>query len=145
MEDSANGKFCSKCHKEVFDLTNCSTEEVHALQAKHGSICGSVRMAHAAVGARSLSAAACEKLGRTTGKPMPMPTSSNKSGANHGTTETPRVMGKVGPSAENTATENPDAIPTDQEIPKPPMLIGVVCPQPKINKNGEPKGPVIDG
>ena len=72
MEMTSNGKFCGKCRKEVFDLTNCSTEEVGALQAKHGSICGSIRVAQAAVVALSLSAAACQKMERTTGTPLPI-------------------------------------------------------------------------
>lgn len=71
MEASANGKFCSKCRKEVFDLTNCSTDEVRALQEKHGSICVSIRLAQAAVVALSLSTAACHKAVRTTGVPFP--------------------------------------------------------------------------
>jgi len=56
MEVSANGRFCGKCRKEVFDLSNCSIDEVIALQRRHGSICGSIKVAVAAV---SLSAAAC--------------------------------------------------------------------------------------
>lgn len=73
MKTTANGKFCSKCRKEVFDLTDCSVDEVRDLQDKHGSICGSIRMAQAAVVALSLSAAACQKVVRTTGAPHPMP------------------------------------------------------------------------
>ncbi len=60
MNVSANGRFCDKCRKEVFDLTNCSIDEVIALQRKHGPICGSIRVAQAAVIAVSLSAAACQ-------------------------------------------------------------------------------------
>ncbi len=74
MKPMANGRFCDRCMKEVFDLTNCSLDEVAALQRKHGSICGSIRMAQAAVVAASLTVAACkETLGnRTTGAPMPV-------------------------------------------------------------------------
>ena len=70
MEVSANGRYCGKCRKEVFDLTNCSLDEVSALQRKHGSICGSIRLAAVAV---SLTAAACQHTNppRTTGTPMP--------------------------------------------------------------------------
>ncbi len=60
MEVSSNGRFCSKCQKEVFDLTNCSIDEVIALQRKHGPICGSIRVMQAATVAISLSAAACQ-------------------------------------------------------------------------------------
>ena len=60
MEASANGRFCGKCRKEVFDLTNCSIDEVIALQRKHGPICGSIRVAQVAAVAVSLSAAACQ-------------------------------------------------------------------------------------
>ncbi|OYV04632.1 MAG: hypothetical protein CFE26_15845 [Verrucomicrobiales bacterium VVV1] len=61
MTPSENGRFCDRCRKEVFDLTDCSLEEVDALQKKHGQICGSIRVAQvAAVAALSLSAAACQ-------------------------------------------------------------------------------------
>ena len=61
MTPSENGRFCDRCRKEVFDLTDCSVEEVVALQKKHGPICGSIRTAQAAaVVALSLSAAACQ-------------------------------------------------------------------------------------
>jgi len=46
-----------ECRKEVYDLTNCPIDEVIALQRKHGSICGSIKVVVAAV---SLSAAACQ-------------------------------------------------------------------------------------
>ena len=69
MKPSENGRFCDKCRKEVFDLTNCSIDEVIALQRKHGPICGSIRMAQVAAVAVSLSAAACQDgtSSRTTG------------------------------------------------------------------------------
>lgn len=57
MNPSANGRFCGKCQKEVFDLTNCSIDEVIALQRKHGAICGSITIAAVAI---SLSTAACQ-------------------------------------------------------------------------------------
>lgn len=59
MASSQNGVFCSKCSKEVFDLTDCSLEEVIALQQKHGKICGLIRMMPLAATAVTLSAAAC--------------------------------------------------------------------------------------
>jgi hypothetical protein len=70
MKVSENGRFCEKCRKEVFDLTNCSFDEVLALQGKHGSICGSIRVAAVAI---SLSAAACQNgtSSRTTGMVPP--------------------------------------------------------------------------
>ncbi len=66
MALTANGRFCGKCRKEVFDLSNCSIDEVIALQRKHGSICGSIRVATVAV---SLATAACQPAAtqRTTG------------------------------------------------------------------------------
>ena len=60
MKASAKGRFCSQCKKEVFDLTNCSLDEVRALQQEHGSICGSIRVMSVAAVAASLSVAACE-------------------------------------------------------------------------------------
>lgn len=60
MEISGSGRHCDKCRKHVFDLTNCSIDEVIALQRKHGPICGTIRVAQVAVVAISLSAAACQ-------------------------------------------------------------------------------------
>lgn len=59
MTVSDNGRYCGKCRKEVFDLTNCSIDEVIALQRKHGSICGSITVMRIAAVSASLSAAAC--------------------------------------------------------------------------------------
>jgi len=56
MEATESRRYCNKCRKEVFDLTNCSLDEVAALQKKHGTICGSIRVVAVAA---SLSAAAC--------------------------------------------------------------------------------------
>lgn len=58
MTPSENGRFCGKCSKEVFNLTDCSLDEVRALQRKHGGICGMVKTT---VVAASLTLAACEK------------------------------------------------------------------------------------
>jgi hypothetical protein len=73
MEISGNGRHCKRCQKQVFDLTNCSISEVIALQEKHGSICGSIKIAQVAAAALSLSAAACQNTTetRTTGGPLP--------------------------------------------------------------------------
>lgn len=75
MAVSANGRFCEQCRKEVYDLSNCTVDEVIALQKQHGSICGSIRVVRAAAVAVSLSAAACEDgiSTRTTGTPVPPP------------------------------------------------------------------------
>lgn len=59
MQPSANGLYCDKCRKDVFDLTDCSIDEVIALQEKHGRICGYIRALPIAAAAVSLSAAAC--------------------------------------------------------------------------------------
>ncbi len=69
MDTTANGRFCGKCRKEVYDHTNCTIDEVIALQQKHGSICGSIKVAQVAVVAAALSSAACQS--RTTGAPYP--------------------------------------------------------------------------
>ena len=61
MQATAHGRFCGKCKKEVFDLTNCSLDEVRALEQKHGPLCGSIRMAQVATVAISLAAAACQE------------------------------------------------------------------------------------
>jgi hypothetical protein len=78
MAVSGSGRHCAKCQKQVYDLTNCSVDEVIALQEKHGPICGSIRLAQTAVVALSLSAAACKSgetipPNRTTGAPLPLP------------------------------------------------------------------------
>ena len=62
MSPSSNGRFCSKCSKEVYDLTNCTLDEIRELQSRKGSICGMIRiMSTATVAAASLSLAACKK------------------------------------------------------------------------------------
>jgi hypothetical protein len=57
MEVSGSGRHCGKCQKQVFELTNCSIDDVISLQKKHGAICGSISVAVVAI---SLSAAACQ-------------------------------------------------------------------------------------
>ncbi len=59
MKPSENGVFCDRCSREVFDLTDCSIDEVIALQRKHGRICGSIRLMPLAATAVALSTAAC--------------------------------------------------------------------------------------
>lgn len=66
MQATAHGRFCGKCQKEVFDLTNCSVEEVRALEQKHGPLCGSIRMAQVATVAIALASAACDKKPNST-------------------------------------------------------------------------------
>lgn len=72
MEVSGSGRHCVKCRKQVHDLTNCTIDEVIELQRKHGAICGSIKVAVAAV---SLSAAACHDSNppRMLGTPMAHP------------------------------------------------------------------------
>ncbi len=75
MEISGNGRHCSQCQKQVFDLTHCSIDDVIDLQRKHGPICGSIKVAQVAAVALSLSAAACRTTGsetasRITGTPQ---------------------------------------------------------------------------
>jgi hypothetical protein len=60
MNETEHGRFCRKCQKEVFDLTNCSIGEVIELQRKKGTICGSIRLAQVAAVTFSLSGAACQ-------------------------------------------------------------------------------------
>lgn len=148
MEDSTSGKFCSKCRKEVFDLTNCSVDEVRDLQEKHGSICGSIRVAQAAVVALSLSAAACQKMQRTTGAPLPMPESTKASQTKAAykanskpfkPENTPRLMGEICPPA----VDSPKEVPPQEADPfqlneNHPRLMGKICPQPNQNENGDP-------
>ncbi|MEK7949614.1 hypothetical protein [Luteolibacter soli] len=73
MAPSANGVFCSKCSKEVFDLTDCSIDDVIALQRKHGRICGSIRIMPLAATAVALSAAACSSPGSLGSAPVSCP------------------------------------------------------------------------
>jgi hypothetical protein len=88
MEVSGSGRHCGKCQKQVFDLTNCSVDEVISLQKKHGPICGSIS---AAVVAISLSAAACQtpETKRTTGVPA-LPAQAAR-------TRMPVVLGEICP------------------------------------------------
>jgi|LakMenE18May11ns_1017448.scaffolds.fasta_scaffold9908416_3 hypothetical protein len=148
MEDSANGKFCSKCRKEVFDLTNCSADEVRALQDKHGSICGSIRVAQAAVVALSLSAAACQKVEPTTGTPRRIAPPSNTTQrltetesekdqtTNPPKPSTPMILGEICPPKADIPKVDQPAQPPIQPAgpfnpdPNVPRLMGKICPQP---------------
>jgi hypothetical protein len=148
MEDSANGKFCSKCRKEVFDLTNCSTDEVRALQEKHGSLCGTIRIAQVAAVAFSLSAAACKdngptmgKVARTTGTPRPLPSNVIDSDTPNDSEDQPQLLGEVCPPKQ----DQPAQVPIEPIEPiQPPMILGKICPQPIPNEEAEPPGIKID-
>jgi hypothetical protein len=150
MEDSANGKFCSKCRKEVFDLTNCSTDEVRALQEKHGSLCGTIRIAQAAAVAFSLSTAACQKAVRTTGAPLPFAPASNHTqsqdkksqSTSAPTSNVPMLLGEIcPPKADNSKVDppaQPPVLPADPFNPdqNAPRLMGKICP-PQLPKPPE--------
>lgn len=142
MQETANGRYCSKCRKEVFDLTNCSLDEVRALQEKHGSICGTVRLAQAAAVALSLSAAACHDTGRTTGTPLPAPPKAAGSEPSKTTADT----GNQTPRAAVTPKANPPELdPFEQLEPlRPPMIMGIICPQQLPNDEDEPTRVKID-
>ena len=71
MRPSENGVFCDRCCREVFDLTDCSIDEVIALQRKHGRICGSIRIMPLAATAVALSTAACSSLGGSAATSLP--------------------------------------------------------------------------
>jgi len=43
LEKTEDGHFCAKCSKDIYDLTDCSLEEVIELQRRKGSLCGFVR------------------------------------------------------------------------------------------------------
>lgn len=158
MEDSTNGKFCSKCRKEVFDLTNCSTEQVRALQDRHGMICGSIRVAQAAVVAVSLSAAACQKVEPTTGTPrLIAPPSNNAQSAtdtedmrdqttNPPKSGTPMILGEICPPKADIPKVDPPAQPPIKPVDpfnpdqKAPRLMGRICtpqhPKPPEDASG---------
>lgn len=156
MEDSASGKFCSKCRKEVFDLTNCSTDEIHALQTKHGSICGSIRVAQAAVVAFSLSAAACQKAVPTTGTPRliaPPINNAQSATATEGKKRSDnkpeneaRLLGEVCPPSTETPKVDTPAQEADPFVPdqNAPMILGKICPQPIPNQKVAPSDTRID-
>lgn len=121
MEASANGRFCSQCQKEVFDLTNCSIDQVRALQQKHGSICGSIRLMGAAAVVASLSMAACkEKVSEPdTGKKEEIPKEQVAS--------VPTESEQAEPPQKRDAT-----IPVDPVIENPPIMMGVICVPPEM-------------
>ena len=50
FQQSGNEYFCDTCQKQVFDLTECTLEDVITLQRERGTICGIVRV----IGAASL-------------------------------------------------------------------------------------------
>lgn len=140
MQATAHGRFCGKCKKEVFDLTNCSLDEVRVLEEKNGPLCGSIRMAQVATVAISLAAAACQDkpdnrpavVGEIcappaphgeNGKTIPRPTTGSislppvqpdgKASEAH-ETAAPQILGKirVPPKKEDDKAESPDQKPT---------------------------------
>ncbi|MDF2438275.1 MAG: hypothetical protein K0Q95_2651 [Bacteroidota bacterium] len=44
MKASANGRFCDSCKHEVFDFTNTSLGQIHAIKAKGEKVCGHFRI-----------------------------------------------------------------------------------------------------
>lgn len=139
MDDSANGKFCSKCRKEVFDLTHCSVDDVRSLQDKYGAICGSIRLTQAAAVALSLSAAACNQTKPTMGTPRLINPSSVTDKDTHGAASKPippRLMGEICPPSVDAPEEIPprEVDPFQPDI-NAPRLMGKICPQPNQNQN----------
>ena len=129
MQATAHGRFCGKCKKEVFDLTNCSLDEVRALEQKHGSLCGSIRIAQVATVAISLAAAACQEksdnrrmiVGEISVPPAPH---EENAGANdqippHPTTGSIRLP-PVQPDGNASATHGTSAPPLRGKIRLPP-------------------------
>lgn len=119
MPESANGRFCAGCRKEVFDLSNCSVGEVRELQRKHGPICGSIKVVRAAAVAASLSAAACQDGGthRLSGAPLPPPKS-----------QTPDPDLRVGEIA---------ALPVEKPAQEPIVLGKIRLPEKAEGETGE--------
>lgn len=93
MSPSANGVFCSKCSKEVFDLTDCSIDDVIALQRKHGRICGSIRIMPLAATAVALSTAACSSMAGSVGATSPVGPERNYSVGADGRPDCDQVSG----------------------------------------------------
>lgn len=93
MQATNKGHFCGKCQTEVFDLTNCSMDEIRALEKKHGPICGSIRVAQAATVAISLAAAACQEQ-RAPGKISPPP-AEQQAEITESKKPTPPLLGKI--------------------------------------------------
>lgn len=119
MPESANGRFCAGCRKEVFDLSNCTVGEVRELQRKHGTICGSIKVVRAAAVAASLTAAACQDGGTTrlSGAPLPPP-----SGQTRGPDLT---LGEI--------AAIPDGAPKQESV-----ILGKICvPQKAVGEAGE--------
>jgi len=59
------GHYCDTCQEKVFDVTDCTFEEIEALQTKHGKICVSMKTAIVTAGF-ALGLGACDK------KPAPV-------------------------------------------------------------------------
>lgn len=141
MPSSANGRFCHSCRKEVFDLTDCSLDDVRALQEKHGSICGAIRVVQVAAVAISLSAAACKEEKPTiagSGAPPSSPPTRTEPVAKP---DAPPPV-KEAPPAKDVVQE-PDVTPRQDDSPpkdtmppkdmvtpekRPPVVMGFVCP-----------------
>jgi hypothetical protein len=129
MTISGSGRHCSKCQKQVHDLTNCSVDEVIALQEKHGPICGSIRLAQTAVAALTLSAAACNpddviRPNRTTGAPLPPPKKQIYS-------ELPNKPIPHDQLPQQTMRKDQ---PTVQVKPPNPIVAGMICSPEQLKK-----------
>jgi len=58
LDKTEVGYYCSQCRKDIYDLSDCSLDEIRDLQKRKGAICGFVRV----VGVSSMmSIAACSK------------------------------------------------------------------------------------
>lgn len=120
MMPTDHGRFCGKCKKEVFDLTNCSIDEIRDLEKQHGPICGSIRMAQAATVAISLAVAACQEKQEHVPQVagiicLPEPHQVENSGEPESVPES-EVMGKLKLPRENIS-DQPEA---SEPSPSPP-------------------------
>ncbi|HEX5790097.1 MAG TPA: hypothetical protein VFY13_03040 [Luteolibacter sp.] len=140
MTPSANGRFCDKCSKEVYDLTHCSLDQVRELQHRHGSICGMIRVMGAAAVAASLSTAACRQEEKMAGV-IAAPSSDAPISKVDGVTpppptgkDEPKEVGEIDlPVDESPPKETPPEPEEPHELPppQPPIIMGIVCPPPQ--------------
>jgi len=156
LNKTDDGHFCAKCSKDIYDLSDCSIDEIIELQRRKGSICGFVR----AIGVTSMvGLAACSKSGKEAANGAASDTDAKP------VIEQPEIMGEIcipdqgapkpeEAKPEKTPQEDGSTVGTGGEQPKKPekpeiievegppiegpVLMGIICPPDQL-KPQDPK------
>ena len=152
LDKTDGGHFCAKCSKDIYDLSDCSIDEIIELQRRKGSICGFVR----AVGLTSMvGLAACsdenasndaqpDLIGEVDVLVDPVPAPEPPTPVEPDKSDKSDKASKDDDSTVTTDGKPPQK-PAKPDILKPevieidgPVLLGIVCP-PEDLKPKEPE------